>query len=348
MAETAFPTVVETHHRNGRVARGSPAFAELVYAHSRWRRATARGSAPEVEEEYRRTLERFERTHGRILDAYWCSNVESAVALTERPRPRVVGLLLQPRLDFHRVTDWATKSQPDVAGELHACDELAVRAGHVLSGLRRRICMQLVMAVAMHLLSLVDARAAHDDEQKTHAALTQERSELVDVRRYYRQAANGQAQMIYFLGMAVAALAVGGLACGLWLTVGQRNLMGALIAGSIGAVVSVLQRINAGSFELDYDVGRLYVFFLGSLRPAIGGVFGMALSLAVTSGIVSMPGLTDGTDKWFAALLVVAFFSGFSERWAQDALATALPQGQGAPKGGPPPQSTNGTGGGAS
>src|SRR5262249_56302434 len=99
-----------------------------------------RGAAVDAEEDSRRTLDRFERLHGRIVNAYWCSNVESAVALTERPRPRILGLLLQPRLDFHRVSDWATKGEPDVAAQLHVCDELAVRAGHVFSGPPRRIC----------------------------------------------------------------------------------------------------------------------------------------------------------------------------------------------------------------
>src|SRR5262249_8703286 len=150
------------------------------------------------------------------------------------------------------------------------------------------------------------------------------------------------AQMVYFLGMAFAALALCGLACGLWLTLGERDLFGSLIAGAIGAVISVIQRINAGSFELEYDVGGLYVFFVGSPRPASGAVCGTVLSRAVKSGVVAMPGLTDDPDKRFAALLVIAFFSGFSERWAQDTLATAVPR---APKESAPP-SASGTGGG--
>jgi hypothetical protein len=314
MAETAYPAVAEIEHEA--LTPAPVPFAELVHAHYRWRRA--RTGANEVA--YRECLRAFEAEHGRIVNAYWCSNVESAVALTEKHLPRPLCWILGPRLAFHRVSDWATKGEPEIAAELHACDELAVRASHVLNGLRRRVCMQLVAAAATHLLSLVDARAAHEDDEKTKLGIEQERTELESVRRYYSEAANGQAQMVYFGGMAVAAAAGGGAACTLWLTLGHRNLFCAVIAGAIGAVVSVIQRITAGSFSVEYDVGRPYVLFLGGLRPAIGAVFGALLALAVASGTVKLPG-----DSTFAALLVAAFFSGFSERWAQDTLATALP-----------------------
>jgi hypothetical protein len=211
-----------------------------------------------------------------------------------------------------------------VAGELHACDELAVRAAHVLTGVRRRVCMRLVMAYAAHLLSLVDEKAAHPEEH-LQAALEKERHGLEDVRHYYREAANGQAQIVYFAGMAISVSIVVGLGLGLWLTHGQRNLFGALIAGGVGAVVSVIQRIDERDFDVEFDVGRRYVLFLGSLRPVIGAVFGMALSLAETANIVNLPGVGKPKNAEFAALVVTAFFAGFSERWAKDTLASELP-----------------------
>ena len=341
MAETAYPGIA-TLEREAPAAAATVPFSELVHAHFLWRAAVARGAGAAEEATYRRLLAQFESVHGQIVSSYWCSNVESAVALTEKRQTWPLRLLAGPQLAFHRVSDWATRGQPDVARQLHACDELAVRATHVLTGLRRRVCMQLVAAGASHLLSLVDARAAHEDSQKAQAALAQETTELEDVRAYYREAANGQAQIVYFFGMAFAAtLLCGGLACGLWITVGERWLFAGLIAGAIGAVISVIQRINARSFEIEYDVGRLYVLFLGSLRPAIGGVFGMAIALAVSSDILKLPGVPAGGAE-LGPLLVVSFFAGFSERWAQDTLAAALPVE--APK---PKRSANGTGAGA-
>jgi hypothetical protein len=67
------------------------------------------------------------------------------------------------------------------------------------------------------------------------------------------------------------------------------------------------------------------VLFLGSLRPVIGAVFGMALSLAVTAKIVNLPGVGRSETAQFAALVVTAFFAGFSERWAKDTLGSGLP-----------------------
>ena len=204
---------------------------------------------------------------------------------------------------------------------MHRCDELAVRAKTVLTGVRQRICMQLVMASAAHLLALVDARAAHADDSETSAALQQERAALAKAEAYYREAANGQAQMVYFSGMAVVAATISVVAA-VWLTIGWASPVAALIAGAVGAVVSVIQRINNGKFTLDFDVGRPYAFFLGGLRPLIGGAFAMAIAFAFSGGLLHLP--VAGNDRRLA-LLVFSFFAGFSERWAQDTLTAVLP-----------------------
>ena len=77
--------------------------------------------------------------------------------------------------------------------------------------------MQLVMASAGHLLSLVDAPAQHEAKGKKELALKLERHKLDKARAYYHQAANGQAQLYYFAGMILGAfvLAMVSLAVGL-------------------------------------------------------------------------------------------------------------------------------------
>jgi hypothetical protein len=147
------------------------------------------------------------------------------------------------------------------------------------------------------------------------------------VSDYYCTAANGQAQIVYFVGMAAAAVAIGLLSIVLGATSGDRYAFGALAAGSIGAVVSVLQRISARNFGLEYDVGRRYVLFLGGLRPVLGSVFGLAVYFAFTSGLVALDLPTKGSNGRFYAILVLAFVAGFNERWAQDTLATASGSG---------------------
>ena len=317
-------TETKTALRDAAVASHSTTFAELVYAHFDWWRALRDDHVPSATKAgYHDALTRFEARHGEIVSAYWCSHVESAVALTHKKRRLPWAT---PTSAFHRESDWATQNSPDIARELHRCDELAVRAKTVLTGVRRLICMQLVMASAAHLLSLVDARAAHTDTAKAEAALEQERAALTEAEMYYREAANGQAQIVYFVGMAVVAIVLS-VGAAIWLAIDWASPVAALVAGALGAVVSVIQRINAGKFQLDYDVGRPYALFLGGLRPLIGGAFALAISFAFTGGLLHLPvAAAESSNDRRLALLVVSFLAGFSERWAQDTLAAAVPQ----------------------
>jgi len=209
----------------------------------------------------------------------------------------------------------------------------------VLTGVRQRICLELVVSCAANLLSLVDSPAA-GDEAKTAAALERGHAEINRVEAYYCDAANGQAQLIYFGGIATVTIALGGIA-GVWLSNSWAAPIAALVAGALGAVVSVIQRINSGKFELEYDVGGPYTFFLGGLRPLIGGVFAMAITFAFSGGLLHIPvDAGESTDHRRLALLVLGFLAGFSERWAQDTLTSIVP----AAKGSGPPAGTRGDG----
>jgi hypothetical protein len=320
------PAVALAHGR-GKV-RGAPSFTELVYAHFAWWQEIHESDTPgRATATYREVLEDFERRHGEVASAYWCSEVQSGAALTEKKRSLP---WLTPISTFHRESDWATQNAPDVARELYRCDDLAVRAKIVLKGIRQRICLRLVMASASHLLSLVDSRAKHTDDAAAAATLEHERKALDEIEAYYCQAANGQAQIVYFTGMVFSAALIS-LVVGLFLALGSAGaVFSALIAGAVGGVVSVIQRINAGHFDLEYDVGRPYAFFLGGLRPLIGGAFALAIAFAFKSGVLHLPLSTNhsASEEHFA-LVVLGFVAGFSERFAQDTLAavanTALP-----------------------
>jgi len=300
----------------------TPTFAELVYAHFDWWKQrqdpSVNGKAAAT---FHDALHRYERKHGEVVHAYWCSHVESAAALTEKKRAISWAT---PLTEFHRESDWATQNAPDIARELHRCDELAVRARIVLRGIRQRICLRLVMSSAAHLLSLVDARAAHNNEAMVAAALQEEREAIDKAEAYYCDAANGQAQIVYFTGMVFTAALIA-LVVGIALAAGWAGAeYAALISGAVGAVVSVIQRINNGHFDLEYDVGRPYAFFLGGLRPLIGGAFALAIAFAFKSGVLHLPLNQQHTpaEEHFA-LVVLGFLAGFSERFAQDTLAAA-------------------------
>ncbi|MDP2710285.1 MAG: hypothetical protein Q8O56_03620 [Solirubrobacteraceae bacterium] len=314
-------------------------FPDLVRIHFRWHQAL-RGRTQVSDEElqqldraYHEGLARFEEDYGRLVNAYWCADVESGVALMEgKPRrrwpPRRPGV--PPR--FHRVSDLATRDQPEIARALHQCDELAIRAGEVLRGRNRLIAVQLVLTSACHLLSLVDARG-EKPSQVHAAAVAAEVRELAAVRRGYRAAANGDAQLVYFSGMAIGAIG-GAIALALLYLAGSSALddegaqattiFGCLFAGAVGAVVSVIARVNSGSFALDSEISRGYTRFLGALRPAIGSVFGLLIYFAVTSDFVEIFQVPEDTTDAFYFLFCLAFAAGFSERWAQDTLTGGL------------------------
>ena len=62
-------------------------FSELVYSHYDWWRSREAGRPdPASAAAYNSARAAFQASHGEIIRAYWCSHVESAVALTERPR----------------------------------------------------------------------------------------------------------------------------------------------------------------------------------------------------------------------------------------------------------------------
>ncbi len=338
-------------------------FPDLVRHHFCWHQAV-RDPARDVDEVaqlrrmYHLALARFEHEHGALISAYWCAEVESAVALTAgKPDPGWLRRLLSVAPRFHRVSDWATRDEPDIARALHQCDEIAVRASEVLRGRSRRICIQLVMTSACHLLSLVDARSQHTPQSRKEAVAAEIR-ELGEVRQSYREASNGDAQLVYFAGMAlgIAALGLTYLALSNLLTaqdINRATVVGTLVAGGVGAVVSVIARVNSGSFALDSDVPRGYTLFLGSLRPWIGSVFGLLIYLAVESKFVQLFDVPKTFPENLYSLCVLAFAAGFSERWAQDTLtggltgrgrakqqqpATAKAKGGGGAAGRPPPE----------
>ena len=310
-------------------------FPDLVRIHFRWRKCAARRVARDrrraraARRDYHEALARFEDEHGRLISAYWCAEVESAVALTAgKPDPGWLRRLFSVAPRFHRVSDWATKDEPDIARALHQCDEMAIRAGEVLRGRSRRIAIQLVMTSACHLLSLVDARG-ENPPQAHKAAVAAELRQLADVRRSYRESANGDAQLVYFAGMAVGIAALGLL----YSTAGSildkegvhaSTIVGCLVAGALGAVVSVIARVNSGSFSLDSDIARGYTLFLGSLRPWIGSIFGLLIYFAVTSNFIQIFKVPTDETEAFYFFCVLAFGAGFSERWAQDTLTGGL------------------------
>ena len=128
MAESASPEVGKRSSRRSRSRAPRRAelfpFTELAHRHHRWRQALEEDLPDLAQREtaYHAARAAFEDEHGQIVSEYWCWNVPSAVALTEKPRRKVDSWFRKPFHAFHRASDWATRDLPDVATEMHRCE----------------------------------------------------------------------------------------------------------------------------------------------------------------------------------------------------------------------------------
>ena len=307
-------------------------FPELVWAHHlRERELHSRGTDPyagPAEERYRAFREQFEHRHGRIVDEYWCTDEASAaiVALKRASAPlRWLGK--DPSARIYTATNWKTRDLPvPVAEVVHESDALAMRAREVLRGTAQRLVIQRLFGVTAYLLGTFDGNDLSEEASKP--ILESAATEVADIRREYETAATRSAQIVYFWGM------VAGLAC---LSVillfilpilldadaprwARHAFFGCAFAGALGAMVSVVARMNASSFKVEYDIGRPTLRRLGAFRPFVGAVFGVVIFLALASHLMHIDVGDGAGNRQFAFFVVWAFIAGFSERFVRDTL----------------------------
>jgi hypothetical protein len=105
---------------------------------------------------------------------------------------------------------------------------------------------------------------------------------------------------------------------------GGYTFVGCLIAGGMGAVVSVMSRMTFRTLSLDCGAGGSVLAMLGAFRPVIGMVMGAAMWVLTASGVLAIVPSDPGKLTFFRIL--TAFLAGFSERWAQDMLGRTAEQ----------------------
>ena len=326
-------------------------FPDLVRAHRAWEQAAHGGGqgngapAPALEQELHRRWLEFERKYGQIDSAYWSVRDASAVAYSIGKKPRRVRRWEDERIPrFHRATDWATRDEPQIAAALDECEMLATRVEEILRGPSELIALRRINAVASHLLGYVDRawgrqpapEAGWRSPDWIHEAECKEfvehqRKELGKVEHFYCRTGIGQAKILFFWGM-VYGLVVLALITAVTVAVtwpvdrldGGPTHWGELqlfvisaMAGALGAFLSVLSRMASltGKFALDFEVGRANVRWIGVYRPFVGGIFGVATFLMLSSGILQTQ--PPGDERDFAYYGTFAFFSGFFERFTK-------------------------------
>ncbi len=329
---------------------GSVTFPELVRTHFEWVRGGAADEA--LERRYRRALEVFQQDEGALRHAYWATRRPSAVALTFKEKGRLSSFLTDSdaTIQLHRVTDWVAR-ESTIADLMHHCDTLAIKVSEVLRGTTERIAMQWIYSVQSHLLGFVERTQGRATDKEIAALVASQTQELLQIESYYARAGEKAARIVYFWGMIVGAVFDGLLAAILagvlwatgWLSHahadGMETLFICYAAGGLGATISVLMRMSSNTFRVDYEVGRSTIRRLGSFRPFIGAVFGVAVYFLIKSGIPNVTLPAEKTTAFFY-LAAVAFLSGFNERWtnvlfgkAERTLASGLGGGGSGPGG---------------
>jgi hypothetical protein len=315
--------------------------------------------ADAYEEIFQELLEVFGAQRGGVITAYFCENIRVAAALTdiysaseradgpimsvgelETERKRLAG-----RSRLRRWADWIgghfgekasstaihiepTFGDPDSPRAkqiLFRCLKVHYQALEYLKPKPRKICMRMTFNVITMLLGTLDNRIGRGEKasafDQSHADQRTLEEELASTEAYYLNAARRTSRMHYMLGMVVG-LPLAGAVAYLLFTIDDLPTNMAIIfaAGSVGALVSVMERLTAGKLEMNHEVGRATNVSLGLIRPFVGALFALALYFFISGELVSVFNLPeDDVQPYFFA--GIGFLAGFSERFAQDIVA---------------------------
>lgn len=310
-------------------------FSELVRAHHQWDASDAHDE--EVRGRFAQLRHDFEASTGEIVDAYWCREAPSGVALTRRElsqRGRLIRRRRKLEYRLHRVSDWVTGDTHEIADLLHDCDILAIKAAHGLEGVPRAVVMQWLLLVESHLLGFIER---HRDARPTPGTVSgfaaSERAELRRIEEYTFRSGEKRAKMQYVAGMlslgVVVLVALSVATAGVLALFGSLDLQAAgtrafyasAAAGGVGAVISVLMRMSGrGSFAIDHELSRWDVTLVGAYRPLIGSVSGIIVYFLFQTPLVPI----EQDSLTLAFFVVVSFLAGFSERWTRMMLTGAM------------------------
>lgn len=258
----------------------------------------------------------YQNTNGAITQRYFSPKYDAGTVLTEKGR-----------LDI--VTPPAAPGRVGLVGLLHECDSLTIKVRKLDEGKSRSTILEKIFGIAALLMEVNDD--TRDAEKPDSEAMQICRTNLEEARGAYAAAAQTQSRLKYFFGVAtgMATLVSVAVIVELILLAVFNNGQGVpsavlvlVVVGALGAGISVMSRLSWGRLSLDVEAGTPQLIILGVVRPLIGASFAVVVAAIAASGIIA---LKVPSDK-VAALcfyVVVAFFAGFSERWAQDMFVVA-------------------------
>ena len=306
-----------------RVVRSSDrtaSFGDLV--HTRWEHK--RDATDErARQRYVETRERFEDEHGKIVDDYWSKREPAGVALCCKR-------LRFGRLEWslHRVMGSLAAGRSEYSPLLLRIARQSVRANSLLRGMTQRMATANLFALSRDIMASLETDG--DDRAKVQEIEAYKR-DLQDIAGYAGEAGKRAARMVYLKGLLWGVLVLAALAPALAYVLSYVSVpdvdstlfVGCLIAGSLGAVMSVLIRLGGDSLDVDHQFGREYLTSLAALRPLIGAVFAVLLYFAFKGNLVRQVDVSGRGAGEFAFFVTSSFAVGFSERFAKQIVRTA-------------------------
>lgn len=329
-ARTRFPEL----YRSAVCARGS--FDAILQAR-RLRRPPLKDPGDWEVSHYLEGLLRgsFEAQFGRIANTYWCQRAYGGGLVTDRG---LVTSSLRSRDEELMTIEFSVKQLGRDAQRIFAHEISSPAAGAAGSTSSDRQMLPEVSATLFSVLSRVLDTAdvledASVEPARQRAAVEATRAEWRLARRRALVLIQRQASYEYFVGVMLGtpfAIAVFGclglLAATVWSSsISASNFLAATVCGTLGAVVSVTQRMATGRLSVDYTASVRVKRILGAWRPFLGGILAGVLQFAIIGGLLTVQGRepTPASPATFAFYALVGFAGGFSERLATDLLERA-------------------------
>jgi hypothetical protein len=271
---------------------------------------------------HRPVLEQFMMRNGGIRESFYVTDFAAGVVLTGSWRL------------FADVWWDAFKFDTSAARELEAeFNELRLKASEYLDEKHRRVCMEHLLRLYKGLYSSLHLEwrrwmGPHWGKSRApHAAhiadIAELRRELKRVTAIYERAGMARGLARYSAGAAAGALAivlVAGIAAAVIGSDDHTVWLGAVAAGALGGLFSVLERLTRRALTVRFEAERPVLS--GTSRPVVGAIAGVALFALVEGTIVPLDVPQDypAHALFFAGL---AFLAGFSERLAKDVFGSA-------------------------
>jgi hypothetical protein len=273
--------------------------------------------------------------HNGILRYYFASHIDAAVIMTAND-------------DLYVQFKPAGANDGDFIDLLVRLTGVHIKARHVLQREDYRTIMESVFTVISYCMSSLDLDRSVPAKPADKDVAKRERAQVL--RFLQRECARAEqdldniihrrAERTYFNGMLGAVIALGAAAVVLANLLDHsgnfdatyKYLLTVGLAGSIGATISVMWRITFGRFSpsnaiIAFQRGKrasLTLAILGAVRPFIGTVFGLVVFALDRAGLLPLE-VPEGADADLYYYAAIAFFAGFSERWAQSTLKNAIP-----------------------